>query len=238
MFGARWVDDAGRSAIATDPAWTRMLTWQKALVDWYGHADLVAFEDSVGREFTPDQRVPRRAGSRCASTASGGSRSSPREAPDLAYAARRCRSTTSLTGHYGSGYINGSVIGIPARAGHAGRELEAREVPGDRRQRRWSSSRTACATSPRRRAPLRSPDLIPDEHFAVFLDIFGHPMSSATPVTAAGTEYEGVLTAFAMRWQAGEVDDLQAGLREVDREIDTLLRRATAGIRRLDMPAA
>ena len=91
---------------------------------------------------------------------------------------------------------------------------------------------------PSTKSALRSPDLIPDDHFAVFLDIFGHPKSSATPVTAAGTEYEGVLTAFAMRWQAGEVDDLQAGLREVDREIDTLLRRATAGIRRLDLPAA
>src|SRR4029077_288458 len=49
MFGARWSDDAGRSTIASDPAWARMLTWQKALVDWYGHADLVAFEASAAR---------------------------------------------------------------------------------------------------------------------------------------------------------------------------------------------
>ena len=76
------------------------------------------------------------------------------------------------------------------------------------------------------------------DHFAVFLEIFGHPKSSASQVTAAGSTYEGVLNAFALRWQAGEVADLQAGLREVDRDIDTLLRRAAAGIKRQERPAA
>jgi len=41
MFGARWSDDAGRSTIASDPAWARMFRWQKNLVDWFGHADLL-----------------------------------------------------------------------------------------------------------------------------------------------------------------------------------------------------
>ncbi len=236
MFGARWATDGGRSAIASDPAWTRMLIWQKALVDWYGHADLVAFEAAAGREFTPANAFQEQ---RLAMCLDGEWRVAflAGEVPDLAYACAPVPSEASLTGHYGSGYINGSVIGIPARSGLQDEswKLVKYLATNDHALVKLSNG---LRNVPSTKSALRSPDLIADPHFAVFLDIFGHPMSSAAPVTAAGTEYEGVLTAFALRWQAGEVDDLQAGLREVDREIDTLLRRATAGIRRLDMPAA
>jgi diguanylate cyclase (GGDEF)-like protein/PAS domain S-box-containing protein len=236
MFGARWADDAGRSAIASDPAWIRMLTWQKALVDWYGHADLVAFEAAAGREFTPANAF--QAG-RLAMCLDGEWRVAflAGEVPDLTYGCAPVPAEASLTGHYGSGYINGSVIGIPARSGlqEESWKLVKYLATDDKALVKLSNG---LRNVPSTKSSLRSPDLIPDAHFAVFLDIFGHPKSSAAPVTAAGTEYEGVLAAFAMKWQAGEVADLKAGLREVDREIDTLLRRATAGIKRLERPAA
>jgi hypothetical protein len=46
-------------------------------------------------------------------------------------------------------------------------------------------------------------------------------------VTSIGTGYEAVMATFAERWQAGEVSDLVGGLRDVDREINILLRRPT-----------
>ena len=48
MFGAKWVDDAGKSSIGTDPAWAKMLTWQKDLIDWYGYDKLVKFQAGLG----------------------------------------------------------------------------------------------------------------------------------------------------------------------------------------------
>jgi diguanylate cyclase (GGDEF)-like protein/PAS domain S-box-containing protein len=236
MFGARWADETGRSMIATDPAWARMLTWQKALVDWYGHADLVAFEATAGREFTAANAF--QAG-RLAMCVDGEWRVAfiGAEAPELKYRASPVPVDPALPDAYGSGYINGSVIGIPARSQLQDEswKLVKYLATDDRALVKLSNG---LRNVPSTKSALRSSGLLPDDHFAVFLDIFAHPRSSASPVTSAGSTYEGILTAFALRWQAGQVADLQAGLREVDRDIDTLLRRATAGIKRLERPAA
>jgi multiple sugar transport system substrate-binding protein len=213
-----------------------MLTWQKALVDWYGHAELVAFEAAAGREFTPANAFQT---GRLAMCLDGEWRVAflAGEAPDLAYGTAPVPVEGSLVGHYGSGYINGSVVGIPARSGLQDEswKLVKYLATDDKALAKLSNG---LRNVPSTKSALRSPDLVPDAHFAVFLDIFGHQKSSAAPVTAAGTSYEAVLTEFGMKWQAGEVADLQAGLRDVDREIDTLVRRATAGIKRLERPAA
>ena len=52
MFGAKWVDDAGKSTIGTDPAWAKLLTWQKDLIDFYGYDNLVKFQAGLGDEFS------------------------------------------------------------------------------------------------------------------------------------------------------------------------------------------
>src|SRR5207237_2658232 len=50
LFGARATTDAGRAAVAADPAWMRMLRWEKELVDWYGYEDLRRFTEGLGEE--------------------------------------------------------------------------------------------------------------------------------------------------------------------------------------------
>ena len=236
MFGARWVDDVGRSCIASDPAWARMLEWQKSLVDWYGLADLVAFEAAVGREFSAANAFQ---SGRLAMCLDGEWRVAflASEAPALDYGTSPVPVDPVLTDAYGSGYINGSVIGIPARSvlQEESWKLVKYLATDDHALAKLSNG---LRNVPSTKRALRSPELLPDDHFSVFLEIFAHPGSSASPVTAAGSTYEGILTAFAIRWQAGEVADLHAGLREVDRDIDTLVRRATAGIKRADRPAA
>ena len=119
------------------------------------------------------------------------------EVPDLAYGSAPVPVDERAPGLYGSGYINGSVIGIPARSGLQDEswKLVKYLATDDQALAKLSNG---LRNVPSTKSALRSPDLIPDAHFAVFLDIFGHPKSSAAPVTAAGTEYEGVLTAFAM----------------------------------------
>ena len=76
-------------------------------------------------------------------------------------------------------------------------------------------------------ASLASPDLTPNEHFAVFLDIAAHRSSSTTPSTALGMQYQTIFATFLEEWQSGAASDLLAGLRAVDRQIDALLEQAT-----------
>ena len=51
-FGAKWFDKQGRSSLSTDPAWKRLLNWQKNLVDFYGHDKLVKWQAGAGDEFS------------------------------------------------------------------------------------------------------------------------------------------------------------------------------------------
>jgi hypothetical protein len=44
-------------------------------------------------------------------------------------------------------------------------------------------------------------------------------------VIEQGTAYFDPITAFAERWQAGEVDDLESGLQAVDEEVDAVIAR-------------
>ena len=42
----------GKSEMASDPAWTDVLEWQKGLIDWYGYDNLVKFQAGAGQEFS------------------------------------------------------------------------------------------------------------------------------------------------------------------------------------------
>jgi diguanylate cyclase (GGDEF)-like protein len=235
MFGARWVDEVGRSCIATDPAWTRMFTWQKTLVDWFGHDALKRFEESVGHEFTPTNAFHT---GRLAMMVDGEWRVAflASEAPDIRYIAAPTPVDDPIPAHYGSGYINGSVIGIPARAGQQRESWKLlRYLATD--DAALAKLSNGLRNVPSTKTSLRSPDLVRDEQFAVFLDIFAHPRSTSAPVTAIGSGYEEILTEFAIEWQAGRVADLRSGLQAVDRRIDDLVHGTGADIPRLE-PAA
>src|SRR3954468_20267132 len=40
QWNAHWTDDQGKSSLSSDPNWSKMLQWSKALVDWYGYDNL------------------------------------------------------------------------------------------------------------------------------------------------------------------------------------------------------
>src|SRR5215213_6366050 len=58
-WGADWVDESGKSAFASDPGWTKMLQWQKELIDFYGHDKLVRWQAAAGDEFSPSNAFER-----------------------------------------------------------------------------------------------------------------------------------------------------------------------------------
>ena len=71
-----------------------------------------------------------------------------------------------------------------------------------------------------------SPDLELPEQFMVFMDIFNHPDSAYRPTTVIGEELEQYLATFAQKWQAGNADDLDAGLQQVTQQTQDALEQA------------
>jgi multiple sugar transport system substrate-binding protein len=216
-FGVRWLRDDGRPALGTDPAWARFLTWQRELVDWYGAADLAAFHAELGEEFSPSNAF--QAG-RLAMCLDGEWRVAfiAVEAEELDYGTAPLPVDEARPELAGSGYINGSVIGIPARARHpeAGWQLLKYLATNEHALAKLSNG---LRNVPSTRASLRSSELVPDRRFGVFLDIFGHERSSTIPLVATGPAFQEVLGRFVEAWQAGEVPNLAAGLELVDRVI-------------------
>ncbi len=217
LFGARWQVD-GRSSLSADPAWARFLRWQRELVEWYGRADLDAFHARIGEEFSTRNAFQT---GQLAMCLDGEWRIAfiAVEADGLDYGTAPLPVDAARPELYGSGFINGSVIGIPARARH--RDAAWRLV------RHLTTDETALATLsnglrnvPSTRTSLRSPALLPDDRFAVFLGIFDHPRSTTAPLTRIGSSYQGLFHDLAAAWQEGTIDDLDEALERLDRTID------------------
>jgi diguanylate cyclase (GGDEF)-like protein/PAS domain S-box-containing protein len=225
LFGATWTDQTGRSSVASDPAWATMLRWQKELVDWYGYEDLVRFGEEVGHEFTPSNAFQM---GKLGMSLDGEWRVAfiAGEAGHLDYGTAPLPVVESRPDLYGSGSINGSVIGIPANAGYFEESWNLVKYLAlhDGAVAKLSNG---LRNVPSTKSALRSPDLVPDDRFAVFLDVFAHPRSGSMPITAAGSAYQELLAIFAAEWQAGQVADLRQGLRTVERDIDAQLLQAT-----------
>src|SRR6184192_781744 len=129
---------------------------------------------------------------------------------------------------YGSGYINGTIIGIPKN--------------GKNRDQAWdlvrylTTNNHALATFsngirnvPSTVASSKSKELKPDPNFATFLKIFTNSHSATTPITAVGNAYGTLITSFTSKWQAGHVGNLNAGLKKLDKNIDAQLAQAKKG---------
>ena len=129
---------------------------------------------------------------------------------------------------YGSGYINGTIIGIPKN--------------GKNREAAWqlvkyltTDNHALAAFSngirnvPSTKSAAQSSELKPDPNFATFTKIFAHPKSQTIPITSAGQAYLDTFQSFLAKWQAGKVKDLGSGLREVDKAIDAKLSQSGGG---------
>jgi diguanylate cyclase (GGDEF)-like protein len=229
LFGASWQTD-GRSSLGSDPAWAKLLRWQKELVDWYGREDLEAFHAEIGDEFSP--RNPFQIG-KLAMCLDGEWRVAfiAIEADELDYGTAPLPVDASRAELYGSGYINGSVIGIPTNARHreAGWKLVKYLATDEAALAKLSNG---LRNVPSTRASLRSPALVEDERFAVFLDIFAHEYSATAPMTPIGSDYQAMADELAVRWEAGDVPDIEAALKELDGAIDEKIRAAVAELGR------
>jgi multiple sugar transport system substrate-binding protein len=224
MFGAKWVDDAGKSTIGSDPNWAKLLTWQKQLIDFYGYDKLVKFQAGLGDEFSPANGFEK---GKLAMNVDGEWRTAfiADEAPSLDYSTAPVPVDDAQPDLYGGGYTTGNIAGIPKRAEHPeqGWALLKYLATDDRAMVALSNGLRNVPTTA---SSAKSPELKPDEHFATFVKMYGDPHTTTTPVTAAGSANQELFNSFVNKWQAGRVSDLQGGLADVAQQIDHQLENA------------
>jgi multiple sugar transport system substrate-binding protein len=226
-FGAKFTDDQGKSVLSTDPGWAELFKWQKDLVDWYGYNNLVRFQAAQGDEFSSSNAFEV---GHLAMTLDGEWRVAfiAAEHPDLQYATAPMAVADSHPELYGSGYVNGTIIGIPKGAKNVDAAWDLVKYLTTDSSALAQFSNGICNV-PSTLDSLKSPDLKPNPNFTTFLDVFGNPQSTTSPITAVGAAYQTLIQNFAVKNQAGKVPDLQAGLVDLDKQIDAQLAQAEAG---------
>ena len=217
--GAKWLTDDGKSAVGTDPAWKTLLTWQKSLVDWYGYDKLQKFRAGLGDEFSADNAFQK---GKVAINVDAEYRLAflKDQAPKLTYGVAPLPATDPA--RYGGGYVTGNIVGISKNAKNpeAAWELIKYLTTDDKAIIKLGN---LIKNIPTTTASLADPTLQADPDFKVFLDIFANQNSSTTPPSASGPAYQETFQAFLTSWQAGKVKDLDAGLADADKKINSVM---------------
>jgi multiple sugar transport system substrate-binding protein len=227
LIGASYFDKNGKSSLSTDPAWAKFFRWQKSLVDFYGYDKLVRWQAGAGDEFAPSH--PFETG-KLAMMLDGEWRVAfiKNEHPELQYGTAPMPVDDAHPELYGAGAVNGTIIGIAKGAKHPNEawDLVKYLTTNDHALAKFSNG---IRNVPSTVSSSKSRELSPDKNFATFLRIFTNPHSQTTPITTIGLDHLTTFTNFIVKWQAGKAKDLQAGLREVDKQIDGKLKQAGKG---------
>jgi multiple sugar transport system substrate-binding protein len=226
-YGGKFTDSQGHAILAKDPAWTKWANWQKGLIDWYGYNKLVRFQAGLGDEFSASQAFEK---GKLAMNLDGEWRVAfiQHEAPSLDYGTAPMPVDDAHPELYGSGYINGTIIGIP-KGGHHQDQAWALVKYLTTNSHFLAQFSNDIRNVPTTKASLTSKEIKPDTHFSTFLKIFGNPKSGTSPIMASGVAYTNLVQAFFTKWQAGQVKDLQSGLQKLDSQLDAQVKQAKGG---------
>ncbi len=226
-YGGKYIDQQGHAILSKQPAWPKWLNWQKSLIDWYGYKNLVRFQSGLGDEFSASNAFEV---GKVAMNLDGEWRVAfiQAEHPKLDYGTAPMPVDDSNPGMYGSGYINGTIIGIPRNGQHTAQAWDLVK---------WLTTDThalAKLSNGLRNVPsttesTSSSELTPDANFATFLKIFNNPKSGTSPIMASGVSYTNLVQSFATKWQGGGVGDLPTALTDLDKQLDAQVEQAKGG---------
>ncbi|MEU8595311.1 extracellular solute-binding protein, partial [Streptomyces globisporus] len=220
-----YFDENGKSNIAKDPAFAKMFTYQKKLVDSLGGYDrLEKFRGTFGDEW--GAKHPFHTG-QVAMQLDGEWRLGMAEdaGVDFEVGVAPMPVADDEADSYGKGYLSGTIVGI-APAGkkqNAAWELVKFMTTDTEAVVNFSNG---IRNVPSTLEALKSPDLKFDPRFQTFLDIAQHPESSTSDGAVNGATYQLTLQDFGYQYEKGAVKDLQAGLEKTARQIDTDIAKA------------
>jgi multiple sugar transport system substrate-binding protein len=227
VWGAKWYDENGKSAIASDPAWKAMFEWQRDFVDSFGADKLSRFIAGQGDEFSAANDFERQ---RVAMQLDGEWRTSflGDEAPGVHYDTAPFPVPKDQDDRYGVGRVGGTIIGLPRGSKHPAEAFALLQYLATDTSALVSAS-NSIGNVPSTLDAIKSKDLKLPPQFQTFLDIFANPDSHYKEPSVVGATDQELLQAFAEKWQAGKVKDLDAGLKGVAQQIDDEIAQAGAG---------
>jgi multiple sugar transport system substrate-binding protein len=221
--GATWFKGDGTSNIGSDPAWREIMQWQKELVDWYGYKNLAKFTASLGDEFSADHAFHK---GQIAMMIDGEWRVAflRDQAKDLQFGTAPMPVADSKASRYGAGYVTGNIIGVSktAKNPEAAWALTKYLTTDTGAVAKLANAIKNVPTTTD--ALAAATELQSDPQFKVFLQIFDNPGSVTMPSSAVGTAVEETFSQFLAKWQSGGATE--AGLADVDRQIDQLIQLA------------
>ncbi|WP_313546029.1 ABC transporter substrate-binding protein [Leifsonia aquatica] len=222
--GAEWLKDDGTSAISSSPGWSELIQWQKAYVDKIGWDKLNAFTSGLGQEFSADNAFQT---GQVAMNFDGEYRTAfiADQAKGLNYGTAPFPTADDHTDLYGGGYITGNIIGISKGSKQpelAWALLKYLTTDTDAVVKLANGLKNVPTT----KDALTSPKLEVSEQFKTFLDISSDKNVQTTPASPLGAGYQNSFQDFWNKYQS-QGGDLQAGLKDVDKQIDDALALTT-----------
>lgn len=215
----------GRSNLAADPAFARMLTAQKDLVAALGgYERLEKYRSTFGDEWSAEHPFHR---GKVAMQIDGEWRAAMAEEAGVPFEIGTAPLPVpdEQAADYGKGYLSGTVVGIASgsRKQNAAWELVKYLTTDTEAVVAFAN---AIHNVPSTLAALESPELEVTPEFRTFIDIARHPRSNTTPAQADGGTYQLTFEEFAYGVEKGAVADIPAGLARTDRQIDTDIAKA------------
>ncbi|MET9319012.1 ABC transporter substrate-binding protein [Streptomyces sp. NPDC003038] len=215
----------GKSNLAKDPAFAKMLTAQKDLVAKLGgYEKLERFRNTFGDEWSAEHPFHR---GQVAMQIDGEWRASMAKEAGVSFEIGTAPLPVpdEQAADYGKGYLSGTVMGIASvsKKQNAAWQLVKYMTTDTEAVVAFAN---AIHNVPSTLAALESPNLQVTPEFKTFIDIARHPKSSTTPAQADGGTYQLTFQDFAYGVEKGDVTDLQAGLAKTDQQIDTDIAKA------------
>jgi multiple sugar transport system substrate-binding protein len=225
QYGATYFTADGKANLADDPAVTTFLKDQQHLVNVLGgYTKLEKYRATFGDEYSTQNAFEAK---KVAMQLDGEWRLVNLKQDKVAfpYAAAPMPVADDRADTYGAGYVTGTVAGISATSQHQAAAWEfLKFLTTDTNA--LVSFANAINNVPSTVAALHSPQLLQDPTFQTFVKIAGNPDSQTTPASPNGGQYQTILADFAYKVEAGKVPDIRAGLRDVDKQIDTATAQA------------
>jgi multiple sugar transport system substrate-binding protein len=223
-YGAEYFDESGNSSIASDPAWTELFEWQKELIDFYGYENIQRFAAGAGEEFSPQNVFEQ---GKVAMLLDGEWRTAfiPGEAPDLNYDTAPFPYAVGHEDQAEVAVVGGTVLGVPRGSEHPNEAWLLLNYLATNTEALVQFA-NEIHNVPTTTESLESPDLDLGDTFDTFLTVFENPKSAFPPATDSGLQYNDLVNAFAEKWQAGKVDDLDQALKDLDDNIDAQMQQA------------
>src|SRR5436190_1603 len=227
--GGIWYDQNGNSAFASDPSWANLLQWEKSFIaDVYGSDGYHKLQEFFSKLGGPDSEWSSAHGfetEQVAMMMDGEWRNAfiADDGSNVNYGTAPFPVADDTPDLYGAGQIGGDVVGIPSNAKNPDAAwLLLKYLALDTGAE--IKLATILKNVPTTFESLKDPGLNSDEHFKVFLQIFGNEHSAFKPLTPIGSTDADLWDSFIDKWEAGSVSDLQTGLQDLATQIDDQLQ--------------